>query len=188
VVSFPSQNNLLRFFSLRHEFPTEWYKFLNPLAADTAQTMMVALNKERFPFQYRGRKIGISQVDLLLKFNDINNTQLFKTGTPLGDFGTPGILNVYLTPSPFVPGQKPQPPTQPPANAKPIALKSTPVNFDGVPYGTGPVITSLGWLWLQVFTTGSTIGNVPSTLLDGNHHLLADSIEDIFMVCHYSVG
>jgi len=35
--SFPSQNNLVRFFSLRHEFPSEWYKFLNPLGADAAQ-------------------------------------------------------------------------------------------------------------------------------------------------------
>ncbi|HLQ25409.1 MAG TPA: IPT/TIG domain-containing protein [Acidiferrobacterales bacterium] len=185
AVPFPKQNNLVRFFSLRHEFPTEWYKFLNPLSTDTVQTMMLALTKERFPFQYRGKKISISQVDLLLKFKDIYNTQLFKTGTPLGDFGSAGVLNVYLTPSGFGPGQ-PQAPTQPPPN--PIGLKSTPVNFDGTPYGTGPVSPGPGLLWLQVFTTGSYLGSVASTLLDANNHLLPDIIEDIFMVCHYSAA
>lgn len=73
--SIPAQNNLVRFFSVRHEFPTEWYKFLNPLGTDTAQTMLLALTRERFPFQYHGKKISIKQVDLLLKFKDIYNTQ-----------------------------------------------------------------------------------------------------------------
>jgi hypothetical protein len=84
--AFPNQSNLVRFFSLRHEFPTEWYGFLNPLSADPAQSMSVALTNERLPFQYRGKKISISQIDLLLKFKDLHNTQQFKTGTPLGDF------------------------------------------------------------------------------------------------------
>jgi hypothetical protein len=53
--AFPKQNNQARFFSLRHEFPTQWYKFLHPLATDAAQTMLLALSKERFPFQYRAR-------------------------------------------------------------------------------------------------------------------------------------
>jgi Tc toxin complex TcA C-terminal TcB-binding domain len=186
AVRFPNQNNLARAFSLRHEFPTEWYKFLNPLAADTMQTMKLALTHERFPFQYRGKKIRISQMDLVFRFKDIHSTTLFKTGTPLGDFGAAGLLNVYLTSSAFAPGQ--QPPTQPPAQAQPIALKSTPVSFGGAPYGTGPVVTGTGLVWLQVFTSGGSIGNVASTLLDGNHHLLPAYVEDIFIVCHYSVA
>jgi Tc toxin complex TcA C-terminal TcB-binding domain len=185
--AFPQkQTNLTRFFSLRHEFPTEWYKFLSPLPTDPAQTMMLALSKERFPFQYRGKRISISHVDLLLKFKDINDPQLFQTGTPLGDFGS-GPLYVCVTPSPLVRGQQPQPPTQPPSSPNPIALTSVSDSFSGTPYGMGPVSTGLGLLWLQVFTTGNFgTATINPTLLDANNHLLGRIIDDIFIVCHYS--
>jgi hypothetical protein len=194
-VSFPAQNNLARYFSLRHEFPTEWYKFLNPLAADTAQTMLLALTKERFPFQYRGRTISIKQVDLLLRFKDIHDTK-FTTGTPLGDFkagkgGAPGLLNVYVTQAPASMNPPPQAPTQPPANANPIQLSSNPVNYNGTPYGSSVTLPTfpllnLGLCWLQVFTSANYIGSIAPTLVDANNHLLPGIIDDLFVVCHYS--
>jgi hypothetical protein len=58
--------------------------------------MTLAPTRERFPFRYRGKKISVSQVDLLLKFKDINDPQCFTTGTPLGDFAA-GSLNVCHT-------------------------------------------------------------------------------------------
>jgi Tc toxin complex TcA C-terminal TcB-binding domain len=191
-VSFPPQNSLVRLFSLRHEFPTEWYKFLNPLAADTAQTMVVALSMERFPFQYRGKKITISEVDLLLKFKDIYDTQRFKTGTPLGDFvngqGTPGMLNIYVTQGPSQITQRAQSPTRPPQGLRPITLTSNPATLNGGPYGSssGPLPPILGSWWLQVFTASNYMGSVAATLLDSNNHLVSNVIEDVFMVCHYS--
>jgi hypothetical protein len=191
-VSFPSQNNLIRFFSLRHEFPTEWYKFLNPLAADTTQTMLLRLSMERFPFRYRGKKIVVSEVDLLLKFKNIYDTQRFKTGTPLGDFvnaqGTPGLLNVYVTQGPSQMTQPAQAPTQPPQGSKPISLASNLTTLNGSPYGSsaGPVSFNLGSWWLQVFTAGNYMGSVAATLLDSNNHLISSVIEDLFLVCRYS--
>jgi hypothetical protein len=190
-VSFPSQNNLARLFSLRHEFPTEWYKFLNPAGTDTAQTMRLPLTKERFPFQYRNKRITVSQVDLLLKFKDIYNAQQFTTGTPLGDFvaggGAPGLLNVYVTQGP--------PSTLPPPNINPIPLTSNPVNFSGVAYGSSSDSSTssfpplnLGLCWLQVFTSANYIGSIAPTLVDSNNHLLPGVIDDIFFVCHYSTG
>ena len=191
-VPFPSQNNLVRFFSLRHEFPTEWYKLLNPPSSDIVQTMMLALTKERFPYQYRGKKVSVTQIDLLLKFKDIYDTQRFKTGTPLGDFaagqGTPGSLNVYAVPASFMPGQQPQPPTQPPQGVQPITLTSVAASFDGTPYGTGAVALTTGFWWLQIFTSGNYMGSVASTLLDSNNHLIPTVIDDIFLVCHYSAS
>ena len=183
--SFPKQNNLARFFSLRHEFPSNWYKFLNPLNTDTAQTMALDLSKERFPFQFRGKKISISQVDLLLKFKNINDSARFKSGTPLGDFGTAGLLNVYVTPAGSVVGQ-PQAPTQPPPNASPVALKSVPTISAGAPSGSGQLSAGLGLVWLQLFTSANYLGTVAPTLLDANNHLLPTVIEDIFLVCHFS--
>jgi hypothetical protein len=57
---FPPQSNLQRYFSLRHEYPTEWYKLMNPPAAASGAagtpTMQIDLGKERFPFQYRSSK------------------------------------------------------------------------------------------------------------------------------------
>jgi Tc toxin complex TcA C-terminal TcB-binding domain len=190
--SFPSQNNLVRFFSLKHEFPTEWYKFLNPLSTDIVQTTMLALTKERFPFQYRSNKISVSQIDVMLKFRDIHDPQRFKTGTPLGDFiggqGSPGSLNIYISPASFAVGQQPRAPSQPPQGSKPVTVVSVAANFDGTPYGTGSIALSTGFWWLQVFTSSTYIGSVPSTLLDSNNHLIPDVIEDVFMVCHYSTA
>jgi hypothetical protein len=64
--AFPSQPNLQRLFSLRHEFPTEWYKFLNPPAAATSSTMSIGLTQDRFPFQYRNSTITIAKVEFAI--------------------------------------------------------------------------------------------------------------------------
>lgn len=154
--------------------------------------MLLALNQERFPFQYRGKKLAASQVELLLKFKDIHSTQQFNTGTPLGDFvsgpGAPGLLNIYVTQAPVARGQQPPAPTQPPASIKPIPLTSTPVRFNGAPYGNSSAPLNLGYWWLQVFTGSNYIGAVAPTLVDSNNHLLSGVMEDIFLVCHYSAS
>jgi receptor-binding and translocation channel-forming TcA subunit of Tc toxin/ABC toxin-like protein/neuraminidase-like protein len=62
------QQGLARVFSLRHEFPTEWRRFLNPAASDTAvQTLTMALTRERFPFLVQGRISAINSMNLLVK-------------------------------------------------------------------------------------------------------------------------
>jgi len=44
TVSFPKkQSNLTRFFSLKHEFPTEWYQFMHPAPTATSETMSIPL-------------------------------------------------------------------------------------------------------------------------------------------------
>jgi hypothetical protein len=40
---------LARLFSLRHEFSSPWYRFLNPpVDSDGDQTLIIALTKDRF--------------------------------------------------------------------------------------------------------------------------------------------
>ena len=80
TVEFPNQPNL-RLFSLKHEFPGEWNRFLHPADTATDQIMTLTLSMERFPFQFRGKLIQIDQVDLFLKFKDIYDSQ-----TPAGDY------------------------------------------------------------------------------------------------------
>lgn len=47
-------NQTARLFSLKHEFPTEWYKFLNPEGGNE-QELVVTLKPEHFPFFVRGK-------------------------------------------------------------------------------------------------------------------------------------
>lgn len=54
---------LMRLFSAKHEFPTEWYRFLtNPDNNDVVQSF--AFSKDRFPYLFQDRTITITKVDL----------------------------------------------------------------------------------------------------------------------------
>jgi hypothetical protein len=55
----------VRLFSLRHEFPTEWHRFLNTADANGDHVQAFSLTKDRFPFLFQGRTIKVNQVDLL---------------------------------------------------------------------------------------------------------------------------
>ena len=58
---------LVRLFSAKHEFPSEWHKFLHPTDTATSQTLQLDIGNERFPFHLRGRNITVNQVKLFLK-------------------------------------------------------------------------------------------------------------------------
>jgi hypothetical protein len=189
AVSFPKQSNLVRMFSLRHEFPAEWSRFLNPLPSDPAQTMLLGLGKERFPFQYRGKKISVFQLDLILQFKTQNNAAKFKTGTPLGDFasrqGSSG-LKIYISQAAVVAGRQLVAPAQPSASASAVSLLSVPTYYGGAPFGSVPGISlSPGSWWLQIFAIDNF--SLSPSLLDANHHLTA-AIDDIFLVCHFTAS
>jgi hypothetical protein len=48
-----------RVFSLRHEFSSEWHRFVNPTTTEGALTMTVPLSKERFPSIFRDSKVKL---------------------------------------------------------------------------------------------------------------------------------
>lgn len=60
-----------RLFSLKHEFATEWYKFLNPVGG-ADQEMIFELKAEHFPFFIRGKlsTIQIKKMDLFVQSKD----------------------------------------------------------------------------------------------------------------------
>jgi hypothetical protein len=182
----PNTANLIRLFSFRHEFPTEWYKFLNPKSTDTVQTMTLGLSKDRFPFQFRGKQVSFSNLQILWKFKELTDTQRFNSGTPLGDFLRAGsFLNIDLSSSPFVQGQTPQPPAT--ALAKPTMVLRPDPNFNGMPYGAASVSGGAAIWWVQVFTSDN-IANVVATLLDANGHILPDVVQDVYAAVTYSVS
>jgi hypothetical protein len=55
---------LLQMVSLKHEFSSEWYKFLHPGIAGAAQELKFTVGKERFPFFVQDRGITIMKIEL----------------------------------------------------------------------------------------------------------------------------
>lgn len=67
-IRIEGQQGLARVFSLRHEFSSEWYRFLNPPAGDAKnQTLTMALTRERFPFIFQENTISINAIELFVK-------------------------------------------------------------------------------------------------------------------------
>ncbi len=66
-LSLPKQMGWVRLFTIRHEFPNHWHRFLHPNDEDTAHVLKLDLTYERFPFQFRGRQIKINAAELLWK-------------------------------------------------------------------------------------------------------------------------
>ena len=52
-------------FSMRHEFPSEWYRFLHPAVAGAEQILAFTLGKDRFPFFVQDRTVVVMQIDVL---------------------------------------------------------------------------------------------------------------------------
>ena len=201
--ALPPQQALTRMFSLRHEFPSEWNAFLHPPDAVPDQTMIIKLTQERFPFQYRGKKIQIYEVDFVLKFRDIYDPVKYTSngaplgdnfaGTPLGDYVAGIPLTLSLT-SPITA-------TDPLGTTNPVQLLSKSGVLGGVPYGTipatppkvPPMPQALGTLgaWTLV-VTAEDISHIATSLQSQvssgavtNNRLAIGAIEDMFLVCRY---
>lgn len=57
---------LTQMFSLRHEFSTEWSRFLNT-PEGSVQSLTAAFTPERFPFLFQGKSISIKNIDVFVK-------------------------------------------------------------------------------------------------------------------------
>ena len=73
-VRVEGQNGLKQMFSLRHEFGTEWTRFLNTLTG-VKRSVTMPLTKERFPFLFQGRPIAIKEIELFVKVNSVITTR-----------------------------------------------------------------------------------------------------------------
>jgi hypothetical protein len=62
-----AEQPLMRMFSMKHEFPTEWHKFLHPATEDDEQVLSFTIGKERFPFFAQEGKIIVMKIEVLAK-------------------------------------------------------------------------------------------------------------------------
>ena len=168
---------LARLFSAKHEFPSEWYRFLHPTdASASSQALQLELTQERFPFQFRGRAIQISQVDVFLKLKDALDPLAQDGKTYAEEYVAGDPLTVSLSP----PGVE-------------MELRSEPSLMGGIPRASMSVEASVPLTW-RLEATDQAVQRIPSRLLEsvttnGKAHqrLKAEAIEDVVMVCHYSL-
>jgi hypothetical protein len=176
-----------RLFSLKHEFPTDWYKFLSPPGSAASQALTLALGIERFPFLYRGRTIKITRVDLYLRFKDIYDSSTYRLDpsnpTPLGDYAKGTALTMYVTPAPGT------------AAAAVATLQSAPSYLNGLPHAALDSAGQPGALgsWL-LEARGADIHKIAASLQTTvtadtatHYRLKPELIEDIILVCTYQV-
>src|SRR5207249_11401950 len=99
IIRFRGQQGLARVFSLRHEFPTEWYRFLNPpVGAAGDQTMTLGLTKEHFPLLVQDNAIVMTTIELYVKvknaFIGTHNDSTVKTSLQPGTVASTTSLKV----------------------------------------------------------------------------------------------
>jgi hypothetical protein len=160
----PAQTAQDRLFSLKHEFPTEWYGLLHPSGASAEYGQMpVWTVTDRFPFQYRGRNIQVTGIGAFA---------LLRSGaTP------PDSLSIYLVNAglPAQRGTPPAPPSNPgtQVSLRPDTLYGTGTLYGVMPAPSSPVTVPQLW-WLSI--AQSDLGTV------------LDSIEDFYLLVQYKVG
>jgi hypothetical protein len=166
-VELPDQPNLTRFFSLKHEFQSGWYRFLRPADADKAHVLKMDLAVERFPFQFRGRAINVSQVKLFLKTADgilyADNALTIHVNTIAASFARSGspVNNISFAPIPNL--TLPSVPVQITLTVQEADL----ANLSGSGNDT----------WWQTVTINGV----------NRIRLRPEAIDDIWVVCDYSV-
>lgn len=158
-----------RLFSAKHEFPGEWYRFLHPVDTATSQMLPLALVMERFPFLFRGKTLEMHALKLFLKLRD---------GFAYND-GKPLTLTCK--------------------EAKDGTTFSATLKATGSPDSSLPYAEllqgksgNLGVWTIEV--QGASLSTLDPSLrrtvtVDGQSfvHLNPDAIEDIWIVCQYTV-
>jgi hypothetical protein len=177
MVLAEGRKGLFRLFSLRREFPAEWHRFLHPPDPAAGQNIVhrlpIDLGLERFPFLFRERKITVKPVKLFFNLNDGFD---YDDGAPLtfhlnkAGQAPSAATNFELAASPVdgLPFAQP-----------PLAVGDVPQQLTlEIQEGELPAAAASDTTWRQTVSIGGV-----------NHtRLKTDAIEDILMICEYSVS
>jgi len=154
----------VRLFSVRHEFPSAWYAFLNPPDAQDGQALVLSLTQDRFPFM-GDRQVKIAKLDFFLK---VKSESAYRKA--------PGLpLPVGVTASD--------------AAASTVTLTSNPADTGGLPRGSvgydGAEKDAGSWA-LSVSENDVKTLESDFHLTVGTHERLnGDALVDLWIVCQY---
>jgi hypothetical protein len=76
-----TEQPLVRMFSMKHDFSTEWYRFLHPLVLGGDQILNVTLKPDNFPYFVHDRDLVISQIDVLVSSSKKGDYQMIFSAT-----------------------------------------------------------------------------------------------------------
>ena len=71
-----SDQPLMRMFSMKHEFSTEWHKFLYPATEGGEQLLTFTIGRERLPFLVRDREITVMKIDVFARCTNAGDYHL----------------------------------------------------------------------------------------------------------------
>ncbi len=172
-----SNDHLLRFFSAKHEFANDWYRFLHPSNTADRQILPLDLSIERFPYLFRGMDIQIDQIDLFLQL---------KTGTYRGV-----AIQMYLVPPGWTdPAWTSLPPNGTLSVDSTYQIPHALISLDLLQSAQHPAAVPWQLVVLEQDIRGLPRAlKLPSVTADGTtyYRLNPDAIDDIFIVCRYSV-
>jgi hypothetical protein len=175
-----------RLFSLRHEYSSDWYRFITPVDANaTSQALTLDVPIERFPFRFRGWQIKVTEIEVIMPLQDFKDST-GKTIEALKDY-RPKPLTVNLS---FL-------------NASGVAvasisqkLTSTPI-LDGTPYlhwGAPALAPQAVPTRFRIEVQESDVLQLAPTLRTqvpppvGRNRLKAEMIEDIIVLMHFTAS
>jgi receptor-binding and translocation channel-forming TcA subunit of Tc toxin/ABC toxin-like protein/neuraminidase-like protein/putative peptidoglycan binding protein len=166
----------IRLFSMRHEFASEWHKFMNPTAESPDQQLKLSLTRDHFPFVAKEGTHIISGIDVFLLIKDRrlyladdSPYQSHPLSMSITQDGGTTWIDWLLERNPSFGGLPHRALTfaPPPAIPFDLVLKAKAVDVARIPPE------------LQQPLAGS--GAV-------SPRLKADAIEDILVICHYAVS
>lgn len=76
---------LVRMFSMKHEFSTEFHKFLYPAVSGADQVLTLLLQKDHFPYFAKFRNIDVKKIEVLVKANREGDYKLVFTAMDTDD-------------------------------------------------------------------------------------------------------
>jgi hypothetical protein len=166
-----------RLFSARHEFASEWYRFMNPPIETPGQILELRLTRDHFPFIAQARTLGISRIDLFLLIKD---RQIYEG--PLSPYAHAAVKMAISPPEALDAADA--------AGARDLSRNAT---FGSVPYRSVvlagqslPVNLSLKTSEADIQPIATELKSTVTVGSTTRTRLRADAIEDILVACHYS--
>lgn len=167
---------LMRMFSMKHEFPTEWHKFLHPGVVGGEQVLNITIGKNRFPFFAQDRKIVVMKMEVFAKCTQEGDYHMILSYTK-SDGST-------VTSDSDTTDQDPETPILMPRNNNYGGLNKATINVTDAGLNLEEELDIEKAMRLKLKYSAAPDYTGLATKPDADE----DEVEDIFLVFHYKMG